>query len=275
MRFIDASYETIRDYANRLAAEYKQRVAAPHLVLAIIRTQYWPQSAPVGAEDFCQAVIQSLPREANAHPEPTLYARMVLDRSDDATSIVFYLFWSPWAQDEAFVRTWHQLQWAPPVKVPSSRSKPLRPPGPMDKADEGKALSRWQRSQVWDRQQREWPTRVREILRGIDTDTIRFACTYAIDYASFSVVGGIGWVENHAMAQPGIRQVEIESMTGGTTRVWQHAVHDSMGDAQLQRADYRFIGDVPFTLTESDTLWAVSESGQRWCLLPFHSPATG
>ena len=276
MRFVDASYKIIRDQAYRLAAEYKQRVATPHLVLAIIQTHYWPQNIPASAESFCQAVIKSLPSETNTPPDMTLYAHMVLDQSDDATSLLFYLFWSSWAQDDAFIRTWHQLNWTPPLKVPTPRLKPPQQAAPTDKTAEANVLARWQRSQVLDQQQREWPTRVVEVLRGIDTERIRFVCLYAVDYASFSVVGGIEWMEDRNVPDPTIVRVEIESAGGETPHVWQRTAHESMRNerTQLQRTDYRFIGETPFSLNASDTLWAVAESEQRWCLLPFHSSAT-
>ncbi|MCL4493565.1 MAG: hypothetical protein M1294_01965 [Firmicutes bacterium] len=276
MRFVDTSYEIIRDQAHRLAAEYKQRVATPHLVLAIIQTHYWPQNVPVIAEGFCQAVIKSLPSEVNTPPDTTLYAHMVLDQADDATSLLFYLFWSSWAQDDAFIRTWHQLNWAPPMKVPTPRFNPPHQGASQDRTAEANGSRRWQRSQVRDQQQREWPTQVVEVLRGIDTDLIRFVCLHAVNYSSFSVVGGIEWMEGRNVPDPTIVRVEIEPAGGETPQVWQRTAHESMRNerTQLQRTDYRFIAETPFSLNEFDTLWAVAENGQRWCLLPLHSSAT-
>jgi hypothetical protein len=272
MRKIDSSYETIRHEALRLAAEYRQRVAPPHLVWAIIRTHYWPQSVPRGAEGFCEAVSQSLPAEVHSHSEATLYAQMVLERADDATSLIFHLFWSPWAQDEGFIRTWHQLGWAPPIKMPMTQDKPRRSTGPRDEAAEQRALARWQQSQVIDLRRREWPTRVVEILRGIDNASLRFICINAIDYSSFSLVEGTEWrvnpVANQLVAEPSIKHLDITSAAGEVLRVWDCMTYECMcnNQTQLQRTDYRFIGDAPFTLTESETLSAVTENGQRWPL---------
>lgn len=270
MQVIDPSYRVIRDEAYRLAASYKQRVGTPHLVLAIIHTKNWPHVVPEGAEDFCWAVIKALPPETNTTHGTTLYAQMVLEQSDDATSLVFYLFWSSWEQEDHFIQTWKQLNWAPAVKLPNDRSKPSQQAVIRDKETEASALERQRRSQVSAQQCREWPRQVIEILRGIDTETIRFVCIYAINYVSFSVIGGIEWGDEGTMLQPGIMQIEIESMTGGTPRVWRPKVSEFMADARTQwrRTDYRFMGDTSFTLCESDNLWVITPEGERLQLLP-------
>lgn len=264
MRFIEPPYHAVVEQAYGFAEQHGQRVDSPHIVWAIIHAKQWPGPIPPDAEAFLQAVVATSRQDVQKSRDTTLYAQMILDRSYDVRSLLFHLFWSPWAQDQPFIQTWHHLRWAPPLQSPDNdRASTHKMPSVVGASEDDGTLRRQQRETIQKRR-RERPVRIIEILRRGGAEGIDFWCTHATQYPSHSVVTGLQWCEESALGSvPQVVRLEIDTPASGEVRIWLRTRYESLADGPSQSAEYQFIGEEVFTLSAVDTLFAVTDGGQR------------